>query len=482
MCDISVQYGRRSHPETDERRALNERLRVRFIKPPAPWRLLAGLWFGLVALVGGSLREASAHGRFPLAGQIAVDPSDPMRVFVRTTYGILVTEDGSNNWSWICPEGPGFDADTEDPAIIVGSDGSLLVGTFDGLSRASDLCSFATAEGTPPDSFFVDLQRGSAPSVLRAVSSNGVSSDVFDVAVWGSTDDGATWSQLGVAPPSDVLALTLATAPSDDDRLYLSGRGGSAGSYEGVIMRSDDAGATWQRLTVPGADDMTLPYLGAVDPVDPDIFYVGLVRVEDQEVVYYGLLVTQDGGQTFTEVFTRTSNMPGFALSPDGTTVAIGGAEEGLWLADASSLQFAKANETVVRCLNWTDAGIYACTDQFVDGFNLGLSTDEGATFTPLSELSSPCGPPTCDASTPVGEFCPAEWQVERLELGATTCGDGGDGGGGGAGSGGGGSEPAPPADDGGCGCHVPGANPSPPWGFAVGAIALALALARRRR
>lgn len=420
-------------------------------------------------MLGGRISPAAAHGRFPLAGQIVVDPSDPMRIFVRTTYGILVTEDGSNTWSWICPEAPGVDADSEDPAIAVGSDGSLLVGTFNGLSRAPDVCAFAPAPGAPTDAFFVDIQVGTAPNILRAVSSNGVASDTFEVAVWGSTDDGANWAQLGVAPPSDVLALTLASAPSDDDRLYLSGRGGTVGNYEAVIMRSDDAGATWQRFVVPGGDAETLPYIGAVDPVDPDIFYVGLVRIQDQEVVYFGLHVTQDGGQTFTEVFTRTSSMPGFALSPDGSKVAIGGAEEGLWLADASTLQFAKANETVVRCLTWTDAGIYACTDQFVDGFNLGLSTDEGATFTPLSELSSPCGPPTCDASTPVGAICPAEWQVERLELGATTCGDGGAGGGGGTG----GSTPTPPEDEGGCGCHVPGAPSGAPPSWALALVAL---------
>ncbi|MEM6787033.1 MAG: hypothetical protein AAF715_05895 [Myxococcota bacterium] len=447
------------------------------------------------SLLFDGLACAHAHGRFPLAGQVAVDPNDPLRVFVRTTYGMLVTEDGSNSWAWICPEGPGFDADLEDPSILVAGDGSILVGTFNGLSRAPDVCAFTDATGTPSDAFFVDVRRGSTPSVIRAISSNGIGPDAFDVAVWASSDDGASFSRLGTAPPADVLALTLGTSRADDDRIYISGRGGTVtDGYDAVVLRSDDAGATWQRFIVPGGDEQTLPYIGAVDPVDPDIFYVGLVRIDqDLGVTYYGLLVTQDGGASFTEAFTRETNMPGFALSPDGTRIAIGGADEGLWTADASTLDFTQVNDAVVRCLTWTESGLYACTDQFVDGFNLAVSTDEGATLTPLSMLSSPCGPPTCDATTPTGEFCPAEWVIERLELGATTCDDGEGGGGGGAmssgqgGSGAGttgppGGNPSAPSP-GGCGCRVAVGAPSSrsgavaPWAWLLG-----LALARRGR
>ena len=76
-----------------------------------------------------------AHGRFPQAGQVVVDPNDDDRIWVRTTYGIITTDDGAGEWRWICPEGVGFDGDQEDPPIGFMNDGSVIAGTFDGPQR-----------------------------------------------------------------------------------------------------------------------------------------------------------------------------------------------------------------------------------------------------------------------------------------------------------------------------------------------------------
>src|SRR6185436_19824708 len=115
------------------------------------------------------------------------------------------------------------------------------------------------------------------------------------------------------------LALTVDTAPSDPSRVYVSGRFGEP-TYAGAIERSSDRGRTWERLEVPGSDDTHLAYIGAVDPHNPDVIYV---RLDGDPID--SLLVSSNAGQTFTPVFQSKGELLGFALSPDGATVLVGG-------------------------------------------------------------------------------------------------------------------------------------------------------------
>lgn len=436
-------------------------------RPPA---IAAALVMSLAAAT------AAAHGRFPEAGQVVVDPSDPATIYVRTTYGLLSTRDAGTTWFWSCPEAIGFDADIEDPAVVVASDGTLLVGTFDGLRIGRDeACRFELADDIGSRNV-KDVQPEADPSRALALSSNCKADLSCEVRLWETSDDGTTWSEAGVSPPSDFLALSLAPAPSDPTRIYVSGKNQPPLAEEGAIMRSDDRGQSWTRLPVPDSHPGALPYLGGVDPTNADRLYVGRVATDPEDtskVVGFTLLVSDDGGESFTIAFERQASLPAFALSPDGNRVAIGGPQEGLWIAEADTLQFAKVSELHVRCLTWSDQGIFACTDQFLDGFNLGLSTDDGKTFTPLSETTSPCGPPTwCGADTTIGAECPGRWVQEKAELGAPGCDDTTTTTTGGAG-------PPPPPADGGCSCRVPRGAESSGW---IALAGLGLCLARRRR
>ena len=441
----------------------------------------AALLVGVAAWVaaGGAFvlgaATASAHGRFPQAGQVVVDPNDEARIWVRTTYGLITTDDGGGRWRWICPEGVGFDGDKEDPPVGFMNDGSLLAGTFDGLSITKDGCDFVF----PPlmeGRFVIDLAVEPSFTSAIALSSNGVAADTFEVRLYDTSDNGDSWTEIGTAPPSDFLALTLGVAPSDPQRVYLTGRDGTAGAYAGVLQRSDDRGESWTRLDVPGtAGGVALPYMGQVDPDDADRVYLGVVEQQMGEVVNFTLLVSEDGGASFTSIFERQEAMSGFSLSPDGSTIAVGGAEAGLWLASSDDYMFSKVNEIHVRCLTWVDSGLYACADQFIDGYNLARSDDGGQTFTPLSELSSPCGPPSeCGEGTSVGNECPSRWPEEKLELNAEDC----DAGSGGAGAGGGGAG----ADDGGgCSCRAVGYPSAPsPWLAALSLLGLVWRCRRR--
>lgn len=428
-------------------------------------RLLAALAPLVTALAASP--PALANGRYPAAGQIVVDPSNPDNIVVRATYGILSSRDAGESWGWICEGAIGYGG-IEDPMMGITADGTLLAGIFKGLSISRDSgCSWMFAGGGLTERYVTDLSVEKVdPSRAVVIVSNGIGPSEFLTQLWESPDNGFTWTQAGVDLPSSFLGLTVDVAPSDTQRVYVSGRYGPADQYAGAIQRSSNRGATWESLPVPGSDDTHLPYLSAIDPSNPDILYV---RLDGDPVD--SLLVSTNAGATWTTAFESTGNLFGFALTPDGSTVYIGGGKDGLWRAPTSSLAFEKVAEMNVRCLTATDTLLYACADEFADGFTAGVSTTQGATWKPLMHLASPCAPLQCGEGTSVVAQCEQAWGATQLVIGAEACeSDAGPP-----------PNPTPPGGDpAGCGCRV---APTAGTGAALGAaIGAAIATWRRRR
>lgn len=436
--------------------------------------------FGFAAAAAVTLAglPALANGRFPAAGQVAVDPSNPAHLLVRTTYGLTVSSDGGARWSWICEPAIGYGG-TEDPMMAITADGSIIAGIFEGLSASHDHgCQWDFAQGGLKDRYVIDLATERAnPKNAVLLISNSVGGSMFLTELWETKDNAATWTLAGVDMPADFLGLTLDAAPSDPNRVYVSGRYGKPG-YDGAIERTDDRGKTWEKLLIPGSNDLALPYIGGIDPQNPDVVYVRLDANKSDQ-----LLVTKDGGKTWKTVFTSAENLLGFAISPDGSTIAVGGEKDGLWTAPSSTLEFTQVSKISTRCLTWTAAGLYACADEFVDKFAVGVSTNQGKTFTPVMHLQVLCGPLACDASTKNGSMCPDLWGATQLSIGGATCEGSGSGAGATTTAGSGASTGATSSSSGGSdgGCSV-GAPARAAGAMIPGLVLAGAALARRRR
>ncbi|MEO0974114.1 MAG: glycoside hydrolase, partial [Pseudomonadota bacterium] len=113
-----------------------------------------------------------------------------------------------------------------------------------------------------------------------------------------STDGGDRWQPLGTGPGADRLPgvaegvgrIGVAIAPSDPTRLYAT-----VGAEEGAgIYRSDDTGATWQRVS---SDERVWGRPGdfgelRVHPGNPDVVFAGNIAAYRSD----------DGGATWTSI------------------------------------------------------------------------------------------------------------------------------------------------------------------------------------
>jgi photosystem II stability/assembly factor-like uncharacterized protein len=409
-----------------------------------------------------------ANGRFPAADQLVVNPADPTHLVLRTTYGLIQSTDKGQDWRWICEAAIGYGG-MQDPAIAITADGTLVAGVIEGLGVSHDRgCSWTFAGGplageTVADASVERMDPSRAVALTKTAISGG-----YHVIVAESLDNGHTWTQAGVPIQSDLFPFTIDTAPSAPARMYVSGVAGAA--FTPVIERSDDRGMSWTRLPLAPEYAKTIPYLSAVDPIDPDRLYVRLDGSDRDQV-----LVSTDGAQTFTSIHASVlqGDLLGFALSPDGSRIAIGGPADGLLVCDTINHAFQPASSLSIRSLTWAEAGLYASLNELTDGMTVGLSTDEGKTFSPVHHMAEMCLI-DCPAATSAA-LCVESWPVIAATLGAdVTCGQGSSSSStASATSSGGATGSAPPPEGpGSCGCRL--AEPQSPtaaWFAAVGLL-----------
>jgi photosystem II stability/assembly factor-like uncharacterized protein len=412
---------------------------------------------------------AFANGRFPSAGHVEVDPADPAHVVLRATYGLVVTRDGGSKWHWICESAMSFSG-IWDPPIGITAGGSVLVGLADGLSVSTpDGCNFSRAsalEGKLVTDLAVDKTNPARAVVLTSVPLGAT----FDTRLYSTEDGGASFVQVGNVFPENLRGLTVDLAPSDPNVIYVSGV--LTGPVPlGVVLHSSDGGISYAMSLMPGSDEDRAPFIGAVDPQNASRVYVRYDGLPGQ------LLVSEDAGTTWQTIFSGEGSLLGFALSPDGQTLVVGGEKDGVWRSPAPNWAFEKTSTLHARCLRWAEAGIYACTEQVLEGFSVGFSVTNGSTFGPLSKLSDLCGPVDCPASSVTASTCTPQWPALRDTLKTTSCLEAGSSSSGAGGAGGGNGDVVPSAV-GGCACHWGGGN----YDMEAAVLALSLVALRRHR
>jgi hypothetical protein len=346
---------------------------------------------------------ALANGRYPAADMLVADPGDPSHLVLRATFGTLVSRNAGQSWSWVCEEAIGY---TGDPALTVLAGGRMLHAFLGSITLSSeDACSYELLSFDAEGRAAVDVTLDAADPAHAWVLATGFmgrrQASVLDASASGTSLAAAV---------EDFVPGTLEVARSRPERIYVVG---FDGSFQSTLLVSDDRGQSFvPRPITPYA---ALPmYLSAIDPNDPDTLYV---RVDDGNSDH--LLVSRDGGRLFTDVLTVATDMLGFALSPDGALVAAGGPGDGLYVASTSDLQFTRAAQIQsIRCLTWTERGLFACAQESLDQWTLALSSDLGQSFVPLWHVQD-LEPLRCASGSPVDAACQRTWLEIASRIGA---------------------------------------------------------------
>ncbi len=328
----------------------------------------------------------------------------------------------------------------------------------------------------------LDAGAGCASSPIDAgIGDSGVgyANEIFE-----STDDGAHWTAFGTSISSTAAMTTIEVAASDPHRVYVSGYRLDGDLRDPILFVSIDDGADWTERPTPPLDSTTEAevYIAAVNPTDADRVYLRTGGLGASR-----LFVTSNAGMSFRVPLTLTRQMLGFALSPDGSRVYAGGPNDGLYVAQRSTLSFQRVSPVSVECLTAHGSDLWACSVEGPSGFIAGVSRDDGASFAAaihLNGIQAPlsCSPDAAAAACSGGAFqqlcqsfgCGGKADSGAADASAASSGD--------AGADGGSptpSVPRPPRPS--CGCSV--AVGEGAAGFAaLGALAAGAAGRRARR
>ncbi|CAN5786665.1 hypothetical protein BH09MYX1_BH09MYX1_59110 [soil metagenome] len=426
-----------------------------------------------VALSSSIAATAHANGRIPEANQLTVNDADPDFLYLRVSFGVLLSHDRGKSFEWVCESAIGYTG-TFDPPIAIAEGRVLLAGTFDGLAISPNTgCTWVRT--APIDKRFVvdEATFPGSPKDVVAITNNFVRNDDAGVSLYESllarSSDGAkTWTIVGAPIDETLVVDTVDFAKSDTPRIYVTGR-----KFEpkaaAFLLASTNGGGSFVSHPIPLEADEPGAFIGAVDPTNADRVYVRTLKIGEAGVGAIGgrLLVTSDGGKTFTERW-RGGPPLGLALSPDGKKIWIGADSGGLFAADTTTFTFTELQPFAVKCLTATSDRLYACSTEFSSGFVLGESTDDGATFAPILKLNQIRGPLACQSGTETAK-CASEWPQLAKSLNIPLAPPDA------------GTTATPPSTTG-CGCSTIGERTrGGALAFAMGSV-FAAALLRRRR
>lgn len=362
--------------------------------------------------------NVSAHGGTPRGTQVLVEPGNPNDIVVRSDYwGLFRTTDGAKTWNYYCSEAWGASSleSSRSSTLLLGG-GRLLVGSAsEGLAISDDPCSWHASSSFSEQSLLQDFAPfGSDLIAVSVFTTDGGAR----AALSRSADNGETWTPFGGALPADFVGEGVAVAPSDSKRIYVVGQ-----TIDGTcdLAVSTDAGASFTLHPIPCSLDPNTVWtlrVRLVHPTRPDTVVIWADGGDLTDDVPDQLWASSDAGVDWTQMFVGPGDLPGFALSPDHTTILVGepgslSSSTGLQGIQSASLDdaiargqsaFTEIYDQPVWGLDWTSNGLYAGTNEFTANdipprSMLSLSHDGGHTFSKVMDLCQ-VQFPACPAST----------------------------------------------------------------------------------
>ncbi|MCU0305075.1 MAG: hypothetical protein MUC56_13575 [Thermoanaerobaculales bacterium] len=216
--------------------------------------------------------------------------------------------------AWV-PLGP-FGGDVDDVAASPTASGVVLAGLAPYGSSGGTM--FRSTDG---GATWVEVAGFGVSTYDVEFTAAGVAYAGTEDGVFASTDDGATWTPLPLGIGLNDSTREVTVDPADPTVLW-AGVDDHTGAQAVNVLRSTDAGATWQNVTPPLATPMSC--LGiAVDPTDSSRVWAAFGGTFGGGAVWR----STDGGATWANRSAGLPNNPMNVVVHDGTRVLVGGGQ-----------------------------------------------------------------------------------------------------------------------------------------------------------
>ena len=418
-------------------------------------RVVLAVW-SVAALAG----IAGANGRPAGTSTINFQQGNAQHIAAGTTFGLLRSDDGGATWKWMCEKAIGY-AGTFDPVYGYSPTGAIFATTFDSLTvlrppPAGDGCTFAA---TPAGTTYVsDDKIGPDGAVYYTAS------DPADAKIYRSNDDGMTFPVSGSPGLNSDWWDSLMVAPSNPQRLYLTGYrfkkvcsnnpamtcmvaadcgGGSGVSCDSqkvqLLFRSDNGGSTYTPLPLTGltlTNQSTIDVVG-IDKALPDTVYIHVnldVSHPDNSVSGDSLYKSTTAGTSWTKILS-TSDPFGLAFlaRSNGDLIAATQTTGSQKSTDGGASWTPLASPPHIGCLvESPDHLVWACTHNYDspgipgDGYGI-MKTNDYATWTGVLRYQDIAGVVDCPSTTVQAQQCvnsyqgkPSVWCCLKDQLGIT--------------------------------------------------------------
>src|SRR5258708_366690 len=217
-----------------------KRLREHIVAPSLPYMRRSTFRISFVgALLAAALAPpARANSRFPRAQHLVESPSDPNRLTIAATFGLLTTSDRGKNWYHICETAFSLQDNLNlDVLLALTADESMVVGVQSSLNVSHDHgCQWATSLQAPKQTIADFTVAKSNANTVVAVITTYVDGGTINV-INESVDGGKTWKTVGTPLPAQFL-YSIDVDPKDPTHIYATGLSKGAGVF---LYSSDHA-------------------------------------------------------------------------------------------------------------------------------------------------------------------------------------------------------------------------------------------------
>ena len=238
---------------------------------------------------------------------LAIDPVEPNTIFAGTKpSAVFRSKDGGQTWEKLPME-----LAEECPAVLIPRVTALMVDRddhrtiwagieVDGVRRSLDGGDTWTGVAgglDDPDIHGIAVCAGRPKAVLVTTPGE----------IFASTDTGESWQRLGIMQQFPYSYTRAIAVKDDDPNIIFVGNGNTASPTIGSIQRSADGGKTWETLPLPSEPNSYISSI-ATHPSEPN-------RIVASSV-FGQLFYTEDGGDSWQKVRQEFTEIRSLAWVP----------------------------------------------------------------------------------------------------------------------------------------------------------------------